>query len=145
VILDEKLELSPASKLVQSAGESPLLVFAGAAGERGDELRGKSVEVIQEPGRDLKLMLEELGRRGIQSVLVEGGANVAGSFLDAGLVNKVSFFIAPKIIGGREAPTAVGGRGVAKLAEGIELRNVEVTQHGADVEFTGYPERVLDA
>ena len=145
VVLDEKLELSLTSKLVQSADESPVLVFAGPAGERGEQLREKRVEVIQERGRDLKLMLEELGRRGIQSVLVEGGANVAGSFLDAGLVNKVSFFIAPKIIGGREAPTAVGGRGVAKLAEGIELRNVEVTQHGADVEFTGYPERALDA
>lgn len=143
VVLDEKLELPVSSKLVQSASESPVLVFAGPSVLTDQELTRNGVEVIRDAagGRDLQLILEELGRREIQSVLVEGGANVAGNFLDAGLVNKVSFFIAPRIIGGREAPTAVGGRGVAKLAEGIELRNVQVTQHGADVEFTGYPER----
>ena len=99
------------------------------------------VEVIRDAtnGRDLTKVLEELGRREIQGLLVEGGANVAGKFLDAGLVDKVSFFIAPKIIGGIDAPTAIGGRGVEKLAEGIELQDVKVTQRGQDVEFTGYP------
>jgi diaminohydroxyphosphoribosylaminopyrimidine deaminase/5-amino-6-(5-phosphoribosylamino)uracil reductase len=132
---------------VQSANESPLIVFSGSAKSESPALTANGVEVIQDAanGRDLKLILDELGRRDIQSVLVEGGANVAGSFLDAGLVNKISFFIAPKIIGGREAPNAVGGRGVESLAEGIQLRNVEVTAHGADVEFTGYPERVFKA
>ena len=85
------------------------------------------------------MVLEELGKREIQSLLVEGGANVAGKFLDARLVDKISFFIAPKIIGGLDAPTAVGGQGVEKLAEGIELRDVTLTQRGQDVEFTGYP------
>jgi diaminohydroxyphosphoribosylaminopyrimidine deaminase/5-amino-6-(5-phosphoribosylamino)uracil reductase len=147
VVLDEKLELSQSAKLVQSANESPLIVFSGSAKSESPALTANGVEVIQDAanGRDLKLILDELGRRDIQSVLVEGGANVAGSFLDAGLVNKISFFIAPKIIGGREAPNAVGGRGVESLAEGIQLRNVEVTAHGADVEFTGYPERVFKA
>jgi diaminohydroxyphosphoribosylaminopyrimidine deaminase/5-amino-6-(5-phosphoribosylamino)uracil reductase len=143
VVLDEKLELPVSSKLVQSAAESPVLVFTAPAVSPNQELTRNGVEVIQDvaSGRDLQLILQELGGRDIQSVLIEGGAKVAGNFLDAGLVNKVSFFIAPKIIGGREAPNAIGGRGVAKLAEGIELRNVEVIQHGADVEFTGYPER----
>jgi diaminohydroxyphosphoribosylaminopyrimidine deaminase / 5-amino-6-(5-phosphoribosylamino)uracil reductase len=147
VVLDEKLELSPAGKLVQSANESPLIVFSGSAISQSASLTANGVEVIQDAanGRDLKLILEELGRRDIQSVMVEGGADVAGRFLDAGLVNKISFFIAPKIIGGREAPNAVGGRGVETLAEGIELRNVEVTAHGSDVEFTGYPECVIEA
>ena len=99
------------------------------------------VDVVRDSanGRDLAMVLDELGRREIQSVLVEGGASVAGKFLDAGLVNKVSFFIAPKIIGGADAPTAIGGRGVEKLAEGIELQDVTVTQRGQDIEFTGYP------
>lgn len=139
VILDEKLEISAESKLIQTADESPVLIFAGdSSAESGSCARG--VEVVRDAanGRDLTLVLAELGKREIQSVLVEGGANVAGKFLDARLVNKVSFFIAPKIIGGSDAPTAVGGQGARKLAEGIELQDVEVTQRGQDVEFTGY-------
>lgn len=144
VVLDERFELSAESQLVRTTSESPVLIFAGNAVPSSEaELAARGVEVFRATanGRDLSLVLEELGRREIQSVLVEGGANVAGKFLDAGLVNKISFFIAPKIIGGSDAPTAVGGLGVEKLAEGIELQDVEVTQRGRDVEFTGYPRR----
>jgi diaminohydroxyphosphoribosylaminopyrimidine deaminase/5-amino-6-(5-phosphoribosylamino)uracil reductase len=138
VVLDEALELSTDSQLVRTANESPLLIFAG---ESVPELEVPGVTVIREAngGRNLRWVLEELGGRGIQSVLIEGGASVAGQFLDEGLVNKVSFFIAPKIIGGRDAPTAVQGLGAETLAEAIELEDVQVTQRGADVEFTGYP------
>jgi diaminohydroxyphosphoribosylaminopyrimidine deaminase / 5-amino-6-(5-phosphoribosylamino)uracil reductase len=141
VVLDEKLEISPESQLIRTAGEFPVLIVAGDSvrSPKGGAL-APGVKVIRAAsGRNLETVLDELGRREIQSVLVEGGANVAGNFLDAGLVNKVSFFIAPKIIGGREAPTAVGGKGAAKLAEGIELQDVEVRQRGSDIEFTGYP------
>jgi|ERR1043166_1890287 diaminohydroxyphosphoribosylaminopyrimidine deaminase/5-amino-6-(5-phosphoribosylamino)uracil reductase len=140
VILDERLEISKDSKLIQTATQSPVLIFAGNSASAMDAV---GVEIVSDSanGRDLELVLAELGRREIQSLLVEGGANVAGKFLDAGLVDKVSFFIAPKIIGGSDAPTAVGGPGVEKLAESIELRDVVVTQRGADVEFTGYPRR----
>jgi diaminohydroxyphosphoribosylaminopyrimidine deaminase/5-amino-6-(5-phosphoribosylamino)uracil reductase len=64
---------------------------------------------------------------------------VAGNFLDAGLVNKVTFFIAPLIIGGREAPPAVGGRGIEMLTDAIELQDVATTERGRDIEITGYP------
>jgi diaminohydroxyphosphoribosylaminopyrimidine deaminase/5-amino-6-(5-phosphoribosylamino)uracil reductase len=142
VVLDEKLEVSVESKLVQTANESPVLIFAGnSVPATATVAMPPGVEVIRDAanGRDLGAVLDELGKREIQSLLVEGGANVAGKFLDAGLVDKVSFFIAPKIIGGLDAPTAIGGRGVEKLAEGIELQDVKVTQRGQDVEFTGYP------
>lgn len=140
VVLDEKLEISPASKLIQTAAEAPVLIFAGKSAPSIDS---PGVEVVRDEanGRNLELVLDELGRREIQGLMVEGGANVAGKFLDAGLVNKVSFFIAPKIMGGSDLPTAVGGPGIQRLAEGIELRDVVVTQHGPDVEFTGYPKR----
>jgi len=144
VVLDEQLTISPDSKLVQTAVESPLLIFAGDSVPSSQiDYFASAIEVVRDAanGRDLAMVLAELGRREIQSVLVEGGANVAGKFLDAGLVDKVSFFIAPRIIGGNDAPTAVGGQGVEKLAEGIELQDVEVTQRGQDVEFTGYPRR----
>jgi len=142
VLLDETLKVSPDSPLVKTAIETPLVIFAGDASPASKgALQARGVELVRDAanGRDLRLVLEELGRRSLQSVLVEGGANVAGHFLDAGLVNKVSFFIAPLIIGGREAPAAVGGQGAETLRAALELKDVEITQRGQDIEVTGYP------
>ena len=82
-------------------------------------------------------MLAELGRRGVQGLLIEGGSGVAGAFLRAGLVNKASFFIAPLILGG-DALGAVGGAGAQTVAEATRLRDIETRRHGDDVEVTGY-------
>ena len=143
VVLDEALKLSPESRLVGSAKEAPVVIFAGnsEAALQSTELESGGVEVVRDSakGRDLLALLEELGSRSLQSVLVEGGASVAGKFLDTGLVNKVSFFLAPIIIGGREAPNAIGGQGAETLAEALQLENVEITQRGRDIEVTGYP------
>jgi len=143
VVLDETLKMSPDSQLVKTVKESPVLIFAGdsAPASKSEALESAGVEVIRDAanGRDLATIMEELGRRSLQSVLVEGGGNVAGNFLDATLVNKVSFFIAPTIIGGREAPTAVGGKGAETLADALQLQDVEISQRGRDIEVTGYP------
>ena len=142
VVLDETLKMSPASQLVKTVNESPVLIFAGdsAPASKSEALESAGVEVIRDAanGRDLATIMEELGRRSLQSVLVEGGGNVAGNFLDATLVNKVSFFIAPTIIGGREAPAAVGGKGAETLAGALELQDIEISQRGRDIEVTGY-------
>ena len=82
-----------------------------------------------------------MGRRSIQSVLIEGGGSVAGAFIDAGVVDKLTFFVAPVVIGGADAPSAVGGRGVEKMADALRLKDVEITQRGDDVEVTGYPRK----
>ena len=86
-------------------------------------------------------MLRELGSRSLQSVLVEGGSTIAGEFVDAGLINKVTFFIAPKIIGGTDARSAIGGSGVEAMSEALELNGVTVVQRGNDIEVTGYPRK----
>ena len=99
------------------------------------------MEIVSNPERDLTLVLAELGKRSIQSVLVEGGANVAGALLHAGLVDKVTFFMAPRLIGGREAPNAIGGVGANLLTDAIDLEEVEITQQGVDYEITGYPKQ----
>jgi diaminohydroxyphosphoribosylaminopyrimidine deaminase / 5-amino-6-(5-phosphoribosylamino)uracil reductase len=143
VVLDETLSISPESQLVQTTQEAPVLIFVGNSVEpsRREAMESTGLEVIHDAasGRDLTLVLKELERRSIQSVLVEGGSNLAGKLLDARLVNKISFFIAPIIIGGREAPTAVAGTGVETLGDALELRDVEITQRGKDLEVTGYP------
>ena len=58
-----------------------------------------------------------------------------------GLLNKISFFLAPIIIGGGDAPTAIGGQGAKALTDAFELQDVEITQRGRDIEVTGYPKR----
>jgi diaminohydroxyphosphoribosylaminopyrimidine deaminase/5-amino-6-(5-phosphoribosylamino)uracil reductase len=145
IVLDEQLTIGPESKLVITAKDAPVLIFAGSSptSALSHELESRGVEVVRDGanGRDLGAVLDELGRRELQSVLIEGGANVAGRFLDAGLVNKISIFLAPVIIGGREAPNAVGGQGAARLVDAFELQDVEITRRGRDIEVTGYPKR----
>lgn len=143
VLLDDNLRLSHDSQLARTATESPLIIFASdAADERAaTTLRSRGVEIVRLPkggSRDLPSVLENLRQRSLQSVLVEGGATIAGAFLDAKLVAKVSFFIAPLIIGGNDARAAVAGSGASRIAEATRLRDVRITQHGSDVEITGY-------
>ena len=118
VVLANKLRLSPDSQLARTAPEGPVIVIGNA---------------------DLSAVLKELAARSLQSVLVEGGATVAGEFVEAGLVNKVTFFIAPKIVGGIAAPSAIGGPGIEKMSDALELERVRVVQRGKDIEVTGYP------
>lgn len=118
VVLDKKLRLSPDSQLARTMSEAPVIVIGNT---------------------DLRAVLKELADKSLQSVLVEGGATVAAEFLEAGLVNKVTFFIAPKIIGGATAPSAVGGAGVERMSDALELERISVVQRGKDIEVTGYP------
>ena len=143
VILDESLQLSSESQLAKTTTQSPVIVFAGANADarKRSALEAKGVEIIVDKsnGRDLAAILVELGNRSLQSVLVEGGAATAGKLLEAGLVNKVTFFVAPMIIGGNEAPGAVGGSGVERISDAFKLSDVEVIRRGEDIEVTGYP------
>ncbi|HEX8773812.1 MAG TPA: bifunctional diaminohydroxyphosphoribosylaminopyrimidine deaminase/5-amino-6-(5-phosphoribosylamino)uracil reductase RibD [Pyrinomonadaceae bacterium] len=141
IVLDPSLRLSTDSQLSMTARDAPVLVFTseGTDAARLKALEQCGVEVIRDgDGRNLENILAKLNERSIQSVLVEGGANVAGAFLDGGLVNKVSIFIAPLIIGGCEAPNAIGGTGPRTIADASRLRDVEFIQHGTDIEVTGY-------
>lgn len=144
VVLDKDLRLSPTSQLAQTARDAPVIIFASenAEAEKAHALQARGVEIIQETGnggRDLAAILKYLGERSIQSILVEGGAIIAGAFFDANLINKASFFIAPMIIGGSDAPHALAGTGAARIADAMKLADVELTQHEGDFEITGYP------
>ncbi len=143
VVLDERLQIEPESLLVQTAKEAPVLIFAGESCDttKAEALQSRGVEIVSDQlkGREFLAILEELGRRSFQSVFVEGGASVAGKLIDAGLVNKVTFLLAPLIIGGRDAPSAIGGQGAEKLIDAFALEDVEVVRRGRDIEVTGYP------
>lgn len=136
VVLDDALRLSPSSQLAKTTAQAPVIVFSGSD---SPALRASGVEIVNSHRGDLHEVLQDLGSRSLQSVLIEGGGAIAAEFIDAGLVNKVTFFIAPKIIGGTEAPSAVGGKGVELMADALELEKVSVVQRGRDIEVTGYP------
>jgi len=87
---------------------------------------------------DLEKLLKALGEREITSVLVEGGGILLGSLFDCGLVDKVIAFIAPVIIGGSKARTAVGGEGVDKVVDSLRLEHVSVERFGDDLMVSGY-------
>ena len=144
VVIEQYLRFSPESQLAQTTDAAPVIIFACGESEPDslEDLRARGVEVVmQGSALDFLSVLRELGKRSIQSVLVEGGPSLAGLLLEAALVNKMTFFVAPMIIGGQDAPSAIGGAGAEKIADALQLDEVEVRQHDRDIEITGYPRR----
>ena len=86
-------------------------------------------------------LLDELGRRQMTNLLVEGGAQVLGTFLDIRAIDEVHVFIAPKLIGGADAPSAMAGLGLADMTTSLSLRNLVVEVLSDDVYITGRVER----
>ncbi|HXI24625.1 MAG TPA: bifunctional diaminohydroxyphosphoribosylaminopyrimidine deaminase/5-amino-6-(5-phosphoribosylamino)uracil reductase RibD [Pyrinomonadaceae bacterium] len=142
VVIEQYLHMSPESQLARTTDAGPVLIFACGDPDMDElaALQSRGVEVItQDSALDLPNVTDELGKRSIQSVLIEGGPFLAALMLEGGLVNKVTFFVAPIIVGGQDAPSAIGGAGAEKIADALQLDRVEVVQHGRDVEITGYP------
>ncbi|HXF06241.1 MAG TPA: bifunctional diaminohydroxyphosphoribosylaminopyrimidine deaminase/5-amino-6-(5-phosphoribosylamino)uracil reductase RibD [Blastocatellia bacterium] len=144
VVLDSRLRLPLESRLVRTADEAPVLVFTSyAEKERIERLGALGVTVIRVPPEDhrvsLPAVLEELGRREITRLLVEGGAEVAAAFVEHRLVDKFTLFLAPRLIGGREAVPALGGSGCAGLNEALTVDIVSLDRVGEDIELTAYP------
>jgi len=144
VVLDSRLRIPLTSKLVRTARQWPLWIFTTEPlGERAQRLIECGASVIPVPARagrvDVSAVLEELGRREITSLLVEGGAEVHATFLQHGLADKLTVFIAPKIIGGRRAIPAIGGEDIPTLDRALSVRIVNVARSGDDVEITAYP------
>jgi diaminohydroxyphosphoribosylaminopyrimidine deaminase/5-amino-6-(5-phosphoribosylamino)uracil reductase len=133
VVLDSQLRLRMSARVVGAN----TLIATTRAGRMG------AAEVMKFPATAngqvaLAPLLDELGARGILSLLVEGGSAVHASFMSQGLVDKVYAYIAPRLIGGREAPGPLGGAGVERLAEAIPLRELDATRLGSDLLVTGY-------
>lgn len=140
VILDNRLRIPIEANVVKTARDVPTIVISNSGDEEKIEKLNKSgVELIRADARDLRAVLEELRKRELQSVLVEGGTEVAGAFCDAELIDKLTFIVAPIVIGGSDAPAAIGGNGASSLEDALRLENVELTRCGEDFEVTGYP------
>jgi diaminohydroxyphosphoribosylaminopyrimidine deaminase/5-amino-6-(5-phosphoribosylamino)uracil reductase len=99
-------------------------------------------DIIELPSKrgmvDLEKLLTALGQKQITSVLVEGGAALTGSFCDRNLADKVTVFIAPIIIGGEKARTAIGGKGTDKIVNSLKLERIKTKRFDSDMMITGY-------
>ncbi len=117
----------------------PVTVVCSRAAKRTatDGLRNAGVEVIVASGQNeaarVRSALDELGAREIQSLLLEGGPHLAGVFLEAGEVDEVRMFVAPIVLGGREAKGAVEGQGVETIAEAVRGIHTDVERIDEDV------------
>jgi diaminohydroxyphosphoribosylaminopyrimidine deaminase / 5-amino-6-(5-phosphoribosylamino)uracil reductase len=125
VVFDSGAQLPLDSALVNSIDEAPLIVVCApeAASARRDGLERAGAEVVVAPGRTprsrLVPALDELGRREIQDLLVEGGPMLAGSLFDAGEIDQIRIFIAPILVGAADARAVLEGEGVARIADGV--------------------------
>jgi diaminohydroxyphosphoribosylaminopyrimidine deaminase / 5-amino-6-(5-phosphoribosylamino)uracil reductase len=144
VVLDPRLTIGNDSQLVRTAAQAPVLFFADerALDGREKELEGSGVEIVTAPrslgGLDLPFVLDELGRRGIRGILVEGGGETAARFVEVGLAEKLTFFYAPKLVGSEGVPM-IGALRVSKMTEALRFSISKVETVGEDVAVTLYP------
>lgn len=146
IVLDSNASLPLNAKILNGEAKTIVAVSEATPQEKLDELQKfTTVEVLKLPQRnghlDLQALLEKLATMEITSVLVEGGSEVHGAFIDAGLAERVYAFIAPKIIGGKNAIGPVGGIGSSDMGKALKLRDVEYKQLGTDFLIIGRTER----
>jgi diaminohydroxyphosphoribosylaminopyrimidine deaminase / 5-amino-6-(5-phosphoribosylamino)uracil reductase len=137
VVFDSQARLPLDSNLVQSVGEAPLVVVIGpgADGERARRLERAGAELIvaagRDPGERVSAALAEFGRRGITSLLLEGGPVLAAAFAAAGELDELRLFIAPILLGGGRPP--LEGRGAKAVGEALRALALESEPSGDDV------------
>ena len=143
VVIDSHLRIPEDAMILEDQEQAGTYIFttAHASQEKKQRLSDRGIRVIEAEGSDgevdLKKVFAYLGEEGIDSVLVEGGSKIAGSVVRAHLADRVITYIAPKLIGGEDAKSAVGGEGIRKLSDAMELEDTEVILLDGDIAVTG--------
>lgn len=149
VVADSRLRTPPHARVVREAPNPPtwLLTTEDAPDAARTRLERSGVEILTVGktcrGRvDLERALAALGGRGVRRLLVEGGGEIAGALVDAGLVDRLVVFVAPMVIGGTDGRSAVGGRGSDRLADALRLIRFDAVRRvGDDVLLAGAVDR----
>lgn len=146
IIVDGKLRVPLESRIFHEPGRNIILTTSEASPEKKKALENLGVELIEadseEPGKvDLKSAMLALGIKGIDGILLEGGPTLAASALEAGIIDAVRFYIAQKIIGGREAPSPFAGTGAAHMNEVVPLTDAVYGTSGDDLWIQAYIQR----
>lgn len=148
IVLDSEARLPMDCKLIASLKESGVIIAttASAPMERVEALKKVGCEVIilkgSDRGVDPTELLKVLGQRQYTNILLEGGGTLTASFFEKGLVDKVMVFISPKVIGGVEAKSPVGGMGVALVRESLRVKDIQIQRFAEDVLIEGIIEKL---
>jgi diaminohydroxyphosphoribosylaminopyrimidine deaminase/5-amino-6-(5-phosphoribosylamino)uracil reductase len=145
IVIDPEFEIPIDAKILNTPPKTVIVtkVSKGQVSEsKKKTLLEKNIKIIDYEGEhvDLKWLMKKLGEMGIASVLIEGGSSLNSHALEYGIVDKVMFFIAPKIIGGEKSFPAVGGKVFRKLLDACLIKDIRVERIGEDVLIEGYPE-----
>lgn len=142
IVVDSKARISLEAQVITDGLPTIVAVTSQAPHDKVETLRAAGVQVLlidSKQGRvDLSQLFTTLGQQGITSILVEGGASINATLLEENLVDKVQWFIAPKIIGGTEAPGPVGGRGVADVNHANLFEDIKMETVGEDILISAY-------
>lgn len=139
IVVDSSLKIDINANVVQDKSAKTIIATTDKANkDKILKLQAQDVDVIvvdkdENDKVDIEKLLDILGQQNICSILVEGGATLSGSFVAKKLVDKVYFFIAPKIIGGKEAKTPVAGTGILNLQEALALKDIQIEKLEEDV------------
>jgi diaminohydroxyphosphoribosylaminopyrimidine deaminase/5-amino-6-(5-phosphoribosylamino)uracil reductase len=143
VVVDSRLRIPLKARILaqQEQARTWVITTPGASKARRRALERKGVEVIEVPALrrrvSLPALLKELGRRGITSLLAEGGSELNAELLKAKLVDRVRLYMAPSLLGGRDAKGLIGGKSPSRLAAMLTLRHVTTRIVGGDVVIEG--------
>ncbi len=142
IILDSHLRFPSKARILDTLRGGPVLIFTldRSSSRKADSLRKKGIEVISLPGAriSLKKVLLTLGKRNISSVFVEGGGSLLTSLIEERLIDKMFTAITPKLVGGIDAPTFLGGKGVRLIKDAIRLKKTRVFRIDDEILFEGY-------
>lgn len=143
IVVDSSLRIDINANVVQDKSAKTIIATTDKADkDKILKLQAQDIDVIvvdkdENDKVDIEKLLDILGQQNICSILVEGGATLSGSFVAKKLVDKVYFFIAPKIIGGKEAKTPVAGTGILNLQEALALKDIQIEKLEEDILIIG--------
>lgn len=143
VVVDSQLSTSPDANIFKGEGKVIIATLPTGKGQETESRyllskKARILEVKEKNGQvDLKDLLKKLANLEICSVFIEGGGSLVGSLFDEALVDRVIFFIAPKIIGGRNAISSVMGKGVSRIEEAIKLEEISFKKIDQDFLIEG--------
>ncbi|WP_017756282.1 bifunctional diaminohydroxyphosphoribosylaminopyrimidine deaminase/5-amino-6-(5-phosphoribosylamino)uracil reductase RibD [Calidifontibacillus oryziterrae] len=142
IILDTNLRIPPSAKVIMDqCTHTWVVVGQNVPNDKVEMLKARNIDIIKAPTNNIEIpyILKMLAERGITSLFVEGGSKINWSFIKAGAVNQMITYIAPKIIGGTTAPTAIGGSGFEKMNEVLQFKIQSISQIGEDIKIVSIP------
>ena len=142
VIVDGKGRVPATARVFSEPGKTLVAVADGQVQRKKLKIKQEGAEyIVIRPDNgliDIAELLKTLGQRQITTVMIEGGSKLLGYVFDHHLVDKVLAFVAPIIIGGEEARTAVSGRGVEKVAGALQLKDIKIVKFDNELLISGY-------